>query len=124
MSKEEAKLKRKERLRLRAEAGYKQVSDQIAFFVEEKTGCETRVVVPGHLQRGGNPSAYDRVLSTRFGAYAARLIQEKKFGVTVAMKGNTVTENKLSEIAGKAKLVSPDDQMIQVAKDMGISFGD
>ena len=119
MSKEEAKLKRKERLRLRAEAGYKQVSDQIASFVEEKTGCETRVVVPGHLQRGGNPSAYDRVLSTRFGAYAARLIQEKKFGVTVAMKGNTVTENKLSEIAGKAKLVSPDDQMIQVAKDMG-----
>ena len=64
------------------------------------------------------------MLSTRFGAYAARLIQEKKFGVTVAMKGNTVTENKLSEIAGKAKLVSPDDQMIQVAKDMGISFGD
>ncbi len=124
MSKEEAKLKRKERLRLRAEAGYKQVSDQIASFVEEKTGCETRVVVPGHLQRGGNPSAYDRVLSTRFGVYAARLIQEKKFGVTVAMKGNTVTENKLSEIAGKAKLVSPDDQMIQVAKDMGISFGD
>lgn len=124
LSQAEAGMKRKDRLRQRAEAGYRTVSDQIAAFVEEKTGCETRVVVPGHLQRGGEPSAYDRVLSTRFGAYAARLIKAKKFGVTVAMKGNTVTENKLSDIAGKAKLVSPDDQMVQVARDTGISFGD
>ena len=124
LSKAEAGLKRKDRLRQRSEAGFHTASDQIAAFVEATTGCETRVVVPGHLQRGGAPSAYDRVLSTRFGAYAARLIKEKKFGVTVALKGNTVGENRLSEIAGKAKLVSPDDQMVQVARDMGISFGD
>ena len=82
------------------------------------------MVIPGHLQRGGAPSAYDRVLSTQFGAYAAGLIQKKQFGVTVAKVGNTITQNKLSEIAGKAKMVSPDDQMIVVAKDMGVSFGD
>lgn len=124
MSQEEAKLKRKDRIRLRAESGYQTVSEMIAPLIEKMTGCETRVVIPGHTQRGGNPSAYDRVLSTRFGAYAARLIKENHYGVTVALKGNTVTENKLSDIAGKSKLISPDDQMIQVAKDMGVSFGD
>lgn len=124
MTREEAELKRKERMRLRAEAGYKTISDKLASYIEEKTGCETRVVVPGHLQRGGTPSAYDRVLSTQFGAYAAKLIKQKTYGVTVAMVKGVVTQNPLSEIAGKAKLVSPDDQMIRVAKDMGISFGD
>ncbi len=124
MTEDEAKMKRKERLRKRTEDGFKTISDKIAAYVEDKTGCETRVVIPGHLQRGGNPSAYDRVLSTQFGAYAARLIKEKKYGVTVAMVKGVITENKLTDIAGKAKLVSPDDQMIQVAKDMGISFGD
>ncbi len=123
MDKEEAKMKRKERIAARTAAGYKTVSDKIADLVEQKTGCETRVVIPGHLQRGGNPTPYDRLLSTRFGAYAARLIKEKKYGVTVAMKNDVITENNLSEIAGKAKLVNPDSQMVQVAKDMGISFG-
>ncbi len=124
LDKEEAKMKRKERLRLRAEAGYKTISDKLATYIEKETGCETRVVVPGHLQRGGNPSAYDRVLSTQFGAYAAKLIKQNTFGVTVAMVKGVITQNPLSEIAGKAKLVSPDDQMIQVAKTMGVSFGD
>ncbi len=116
--------KRKERLAARSAAGFHNISEKIAAAIIEKTGCETRVVIPGHLQRGGAPSAYDRLLSTQFGAYAAHLIQEKKFGVTVAKVGNTITQNKLSDIAGKAKLVSPDDQMVQVAKSMGISFGD
>lgn len=116
--------KRKERLAARSAEGFHNISEKIAAAIIEKTGCETRVVIPGHLQRGGAPSAYDRLLSTQFGAYAAHLIQEKKFGVTVAKVGNTITQNKLSDIAGKAKLVSPDDQMVQVAKSMGISFGD
>lgn len=124
ITKEEAQMKRKDRLKARTDAGIKTVSDQIAQYVEEKTGCETRVVVPGHLQRGGNPSAYDRVLSTRFGAYAAQLIKEKRFGVTVAMVGGEVSQNKLIDVAGKAKLVSNNDQMVKVAKNMGISFGD
>lgn len=124
ITQEEAKLKRKERTKQRTDAGVKTISERLARYVEEKTNCETRVVVPGHLQRGGTPSAYDRVLSTQFGAFAARLIQEKRFGVTVAKVGGVITANQLSDIAGKAKLVTPDDQMVLVARDMGISFGD
>lgn len=123
MEKSEPK-KRKERLAARAAEGFSTISEKIAAAITEKAGCECRVVVPGHLQRGGAPSAYDRVLSTQFGAYAAGLIKKKQFGVTIAKVGNTITQNKLSDIAGKAKLVSPDDQMIVVAKDMGVSFGD
>lgn len=124
MTKEEAKMKRKDRMRLRQEAGYNTISTELARQIEELTGCETRVVVPGHLQRGGSPSAYDRVLSTQFGAYAAKLIKEGTYGVTVAMVGNHITQNRLVDIAGKAKLVSPDDQMVQVARSIGVSFGD
>ncbi len=119
----EVELKRKERLKLRQEAGYSNMTVKLADYLNKETGCETRVVVPGHLQRGGTPSAYDRVLSTQFGAYAAKLIKEKNFGVTVAMVNGVVTENKLSDIAGVSKLVTPEDQMIDVAKSMGISFG-
>lgn len=124
MDKNEAQIKRKDRIKARNEAGYKTISDKLASYIEQKTGCETRVVVPGHLQRGGNPSAYDRVLSTQFGAYAAKLIKQNTYGVTVAMVKGIITQNPLADIAGKAKLVSPDDQMIKVARDMGISFGD
>ena len=84
---------------------------------------EARAVIPGHIQRGGSPSAYDRVLSTQFGVHAAELIRDGIFGVSVALVGNTVTHNPLSEIAGVAKLVPPDHQMVQTAKNIGISFG-
>ena len=124
MTKEEAKMKRKERMKLRQEAGYNTISVELARQIEAQTGCETRVVVPGHLQRGGSPSAYDRVLSTQFGAYVANLIKSGTYGVTVAMVGNRITQNRLEDIAGKAKLVSPEDQMVQVARSIGISFGD
>ncbi len=85
---------------------------------------EPRVVVPGHIQRGGSPSAYDRVLSTQFGAYAARLIQQNIYGVGVAMVDGVVTHHPLKDIAGKSKLVQPDDPLVLCAKDLGIVFGD
>ena len=85
---------------------------------------ETRVCVPGHMLRGGSPSAYDRVLATKFGVRAAQLIKEGKFGYTVAMVKSVVTENKLEDIAGKPKLVPMDDQLVITARDIGISFGD
>ena len=66
---------------------------------------EARAVIPGHIQRGGSPSAYDRVLSTQFGVHAAELIRDGIFGVSVALVGNTITHNPLSEIAGVPKLV-------------------
>ena len=122
MDKEEAKLKKKEREAKRA-ASPITVSQRVAAQLQELAGVEARAVIPGHIQRGGSPSAYDRVLSTQFGVHAAELIRDGIFGVSVALVGNTVTHNPLSEIAGVAKLVSPDHQMVQTAKNIGISFG-
>jgi 6-phosphofructokinase 1 len=122
MDKDESKLKKKEREARRA-AGFSS-SAYLAKQLQEKVGVEARSVVPGHIQRGGTPSAYDRVLSTEFGVHAAELIRDGVFGVTVALKGNEITHNPLSEVAGVAKLVPPDHQMITTARDIGISFGD
>lgn len=121
---DEAKLKKKERAKLRAEAGITTATNRIAKQIEENTGCETRVCVPGHMLRGGSPSAYDRVLATKFGVHAAELIASEKYGYTVAMVDDVVSENPLSEIAGKTKFVPQDDQLVKTAKDIGISFGD
>ena len=123
MNKEEAKMKKKEREAKRAAEHYSASAD-VARQLVELVGVEARSVVPGHIQRGGSPSAYDRVLSTQFGVHAAELIRDGHFGVTVALKGNTITHNNLADIAGVPKLVPQDDQMVTIAKTMGISFGD
>lgn len=122
MDKEEAKMKKKEREAKRA-ASPQSISQRIAAQLQELAGVEARAVIPGHIQRGGSPSAYDRVLSTQFGVHAAELIRDGIFGVSVALVGNTITHNPLNEIAGVPKLVPPDHQMIQIARDIGISFG-
>ena len=122
MNKEEAKMKKKEREAKRAAEHYSAAAD-IAHQLTEIVGVESRAVVPGHIQRGGSPSAYDRVLSTQFGVHAAELIRDGHFGVTVALKGNSIVHNKLKDVAGIPKLVPEDDQMVVIAKNMGISFG-
>ena len=76
------------------------------------------------MLRGGSPSAYDRILATKFGVHAAKLIAEEKYGRTVAQIGSKITSNKLDDIAGKTKFVTPDDQLVLIAKDLGVSFGD
>ncbi len=119
----EATMKRKERLAKRKETGELTATNRIAREIEKETGFETRVCVPSHMQRGGSPSAYDRVLATRFGTYAAKLIEAEHYGVAVAMKNNIVTENTLSEVAGKLKTVPEGSDMINVARRMGISLG-
>ncbi len=119
----EATMKKKARLEKRELAGEKTATDRIARDIQRLTGFETRVCVPGHMQRGGSPSAYDRVLATRFGTYAAKLIEAEHYGVAVAMKNNIVTENPLSEVAGKTKLVPESCDMLTVARRMGISLG-
>ncbi|MBE5786902.1 MAG: 6-phosphofructokinase [Clostridiales bacterium] len=124
MDKKEAKMKKKEREAYRQETGFHGIANRIAKELCDMVGVEARPVLPGHIQRGGSPSAYDRVLSTQFGVHAAQLIAKEEYGVTVALVGNTITHNKLSEIAGVPKLVPTDHQMVQVARDMGISFGD
>lgn len=120
----EAKMKKKERAKKRAEDGITTATNRIAKQIEEKTGLETRVCVPGHMLRGGSPSAYDRVLATQFGVRAAQLISQEKYGYAVAMINDKVSENKLKDIAGKTKFVPDDDQMVKTARDIGISFGD
>lgn len=123
-TKEEAKLKRKERLARRAELNYPSVSYMLADQIQKGTGFETRVVNPGHYLRGGSPSAYDRVLATQFGTYGAHLIKEENYGQTVAMINGKVGANPLKDIAGKTKFVDPEGTLVKAAKDVGTSFGE
>ena len=88
------------------------------------TTQDIRIAIPGHTQRGGSPDAYDRVISSRFGAKAAELIKAKDFGKLVVFLDNKVTAIPLSESAGKLKYVSPDDDIVSEARTLGISFGD
>jgi 6-phosphofructokinase 1 len=73
--------------------------------IEKKTGIETRVVVLGHLQRGGSPTAFDRILATRYGIAAIDLVHERKFGRMVAIQGNKIVSVPLKDVAGKRKTV-------------------
>lgn len=120
----EAEMKKKQRAEARASMPWVSVSHRIAAQIEEKIDVETRVVVPGHIQRGGSPSAYDRVLSTRFGVHAAQMIKSKTYGIAVGLLGSDVVHNPLSEVAGKTKFVQPNHQMVIAAREMGICMGD
>ena len=117
-------MKKKKRIEKRAAENYTSVSYRVADQIQKATGMEARVVVPGHYQRGGSPSAYDRVLATQFGAYAAQLIKDENYGNTVAMIKGKVGHNPLSEVAGKTKFVPVDCEIIKTAKMTGASFGD
>ena len=126
ISKEEAKLGKKELKKKLAEDAkkYPSVSYKIAKEIEEKTGMEIRVTVPGHTQRGGSPCPYDRVLSTRIGSAAAKLILNNEYGYMVGIVNGKTKKVPLEECAGKLKMVTPDAQEIKDAKRIGISFGD
>lgn len=124
ISKEDAALPKKELKKKLAQNPYPSVSYKIGKEIEERLGQEVRITVPGHTQRGGSPCPYDRVLSTMFGAEAARLILNKKFGKMVAMKNNEITSVPLEEIAGKLKTIDPECAIIRDAKVLGIGFGD
>ncbi|MCQ2513579.1 MAG: 6-phosphofructokinase [Ruminococcus sp.] len=124
ISKELAAMPKKKRKSKLAEMKYPSISYEIAEQIESATGQETRVTVPGHFQRGGSPDAYDRVLSTRFGTAAAQLIIEKKYGNMVALQNNKVVAIPLSKIAGKLKAVPVDSEVVESARQLGITFGD
>jgi 6-phosphofructokinase 1 len=96
----------------------------VADNIEKNTGRETRVIVLGHLQRGGSPTPYDRILSTKFGAFAIELASKKNFGKMVALKGSEISEVKIEEAISKQKLVKLTDQAVIAARAVGISFGD
>ena len=93
----EAAMKKKERAAARAAAGERTATNRIARQIEEATGFETRVCVPGHMQRGGSPSAYDRVLATEFGTYAAKLVEDDSLKTNLCLPGGEETSRAISE---------------------------
>lgn len=100
------------------------IGNQVADELSERTGKESRSVVLGHLQRGGSPSTYDRLISLRFGAAAVRCIQERDFNKIVLLRDNKLTPVPIEEIADKTKNVSLDSDTVQTARDIGICLGD
>ena len=91
--------------------------------LEQRTGIESRLTILGHLQRGGTPSAADRVLATKLGTLCANLLHESSFGVMVAARAGGVEPVPLSEVAGRRKVVPLDDPWMRAAQAMGVSFG-
>jgi 6-phosphofructokinase 1 len=124
MDKDEAALPKKERCLKREERGEITASNRIAKAIADVLNMETRVMVAGHIVRGGNPAPYDRVICTQMGAYAAKLVNEKQFGTTVAICGGKITHNHLADIAGETKFVPKDHELVQASRDVGIAFGD
>ena len=96
----------------------------VADNIEKNTGRETRVTVLGHLQRGGSPTPYDRILSTKFGAYAIYMAAQKRFGCMAALKGTEIVDVNIEDAIVDQKLVKMDNQSVRAAKAIGISFGD
>ncbi len=102
----------------------KSVAQYLSNRITELTGLETRETVLGYIQRGGTPSPMDRVLATRYGTAAADMIAERDFGKMVAMKDEKIVSVSLEDVAGKLKLVEPDNPLVLQTKSMGASFGE
>lgn len=101
------------------------VANKIAYQLEERIDDqEIRATILGHIQRGGNTSTYDRVLSTRYGAAAARLISEGKFGNMVCLKSDEICYVSLEDVIGREKYVDPNHELVKLSKSMGVGFGD
>lgn len=124
ISKKDAKLSKKEYKKKMEKSPYPSVSYEVAETIKQRTGTEVRVTVPGHTQRGGSPTPYDRVLCSRLGAAAAEAILEDDYGYMIGIVKNETARIPLEKVAGKLKVVEPDCQIIREAKTIGISFGD
>ena len=100
------------------------VGDMIAKKVQKETGLEARVTVLGHLQRGGSPTAYDRMLATKYGAMALEALSNKEFGCMVSLRGMDVITVRLEDAIKRQRLVPTDCQMVFAARAVGTNFGD
>ena len=100
------------------------VAYRVAAEIEDETGMETRATVLGYVQRGGIPSASDRVLATSLGTAAAELLARGKYGRMVALNGDEISSVDLSVPAGKARSVPEDHYMIDTAYSVGTCFGE
>lgn len=100
------------------------IGERVAEEINRLSGKDTRVVVLGHLLRGGSPTAFDRLAAMRFGTAAVRALDEGQNGIMVALASPNVNYVALSEVAGRMKNVALDGDTLQTGRDMGISFGD
>jgi 6-phosphofructokinase 1 len=100
------------------------IGGQVAYAIARRTGKEVRTLVLGHVQRGGTPTTYDRLLGLRFGAAAVRAIGHGSFGVMVGLEGSEIRCVQLADIVGHPKNVPLDGDVIQTARDLGTSLGD
>ena len=100
------------------------IAQKVAEDLEEMVGLEARATILGHIQRGGSPSAADRILSTRYGVAAVELAAAGKFGNMVALKDNKMTYVSLEGVIGCNKSVEVNGELVEMAKAIGVCFGD
>ncbi len=100
------------------------IAGRLAFEIQARTGKETRSLVLGHLQRGGQPTGYDRLLSMRFGGAAVRAIEEGMWGHMLALQSPHIVTVPIEEVLAQTKRVDPDGDVVRTARELGISFGD
>jgi ATP-dependent phosphofructokinase / diphosphate-dependent phosphofructokinase len=100
------------------------IAERIAHDIQKITGKETRSMVLGHLQRGGSPTGYDRLLATRFGAAAVQAVADRKWGTMVALQSPHLVTVPIEEVLRETKRVDPNHDIVRTARMMGISFGD
>ena len=124
ISREDAALTKKDYKKKMEKYPFPSVSYEVAAQIQEKTGREVRVTVPGHMQRGGSPCPYDRVFASRLGSGAGKLILDNQYGFMVGYKNREIVRVPLEDVASKLKTVDPDATIVQEAKLLGICFGD
>ena len=100
------------------------IAEPLAREIQRRTGKESRSLVLGHLQRGGQPTGYDRLLASRFGGAAVRAIAEEKWGHMVALQSPHIVTIPITEVLAETKRVDPSHDTVMTARATGISFGD
>ena len=100
------------------------IAGRMAYELQQMTGKETRSLVLGHLQRGGQPTGYDRLLATRFGAAAVRAVADGKWGHMVALQSPHIVTVPIRDVLRESKRVDPSHDVVKTARETGISFGD
>ena len=100
------------------------IAERLGYEIQRRTGKETRSIVLGHLQRGGSPTGYDRLLATRFGAAAVQAVAEKRWGTMVALQSPHIVYLPIEEVLRETKRVDLNHDVVQAARMTGISFGD
>ena len=100
------------------------IAYQVAADIAEKVDFEIRVTVLGHVQRGGSPIPFDRILATRYGKAAADLAARGEFGCMVALQKSKIVSVPIKDAISKLKYVDPDGEVVQTARSVGISFGE